>query len=222
MAVATPIYAPFLAAPLNQRQGGAALVEVPLARQLLVEEPHSGCGGVWRYELDVDALSAALRRDSVRVLLWCNPHNPTGRVWTRDEMRTVASLCAQHGVALVSDEVWADVILDEAATPFTGAAAMLADDEVGPALGEAGLVVLTSASKAYNVATLDLAVAVVPNDDWRRRIAAAGACKAEVPPFGFVAAEAIYADEDGEVEAWRRRLVAYLRANRDHVRGCRQ
>lgn len=210
VAVATPIYAPFLAAPANHLSG-AELVEVPLARQ-----PRGS--GLWHYELDEAALTAALQRDSVRVLLWCNPHNPTGRVWTRDEMRTVAAACAAHDVALVSDEVWADLILDEAATPFTGAAAMLAEDEVGLGLAEAGLVVLTSPSKAFNIAALDLAVAMVPDPAWRRRFIRAGADKAEVPPFGFAAAEACYADDSGEVEAWRRRLVAYLKANRDHVR----
>ena len=212
VAVATPIYAPFLTAPINQ---SAATVEVPLRSRVL--EAKQGGGSILHYEIDEDALAAALAREDVRVLLWCNPHNPTGRVWTRDEMRAVAQLCADNDVALLSDEVWADVILDEDATPFTGAAAMLAADEVGWRLAEAGLVVLASPSKAFNVAALDLALAVIPDVAARRRFTKAGADKAEIPPFGFAAAMACYADTTGEVEEWRQRLLAYLKANRDHV-----
>jgi len=212
--VATPIYYPFIAAPGNQ--ANASLVEVPLLRRPLNDgTPNSD--RIWRYEIDEQALESALQREDVRVLLWCNPHNPTGRVWTRDEMRVVARLCAENNVALLSDEVWADLVLDESATPFTGAAAMLAPDEVGEDLAKAGLVVLTSPSKTYNVAALDLAIAVIPDEKARRRFTAAGRDKAEVPPFGYAAALAIFEDSDGEVEMWRRRLVDYLRANRDQV-----
>lgn len=214
VAVATPIYYPFLSAPENHV--GAELFTFPLARRPLNDgTPNSE--NIWRYEIDEEALRATLQRDNVRVLLWCNPHNPTGRVWTREEMRIVAQACVDHDVALLSDEVWADLILDEEATPFTGAAAILGEEEIGERLAETGLVILTSPSKTYNVAALDLAMAVIPNKDFRHRFTKVGADVAEVPPFGYAAALACYDDPSGEVESWRQRLVHYLKANRDQV-----
>ena len=97
--VATPIYPPFLAAPTNC---GRPLIEVPLACTPDLERDASG--RLLRYGLDLPALGAALARPDVECLLWCNPHNPTGRVWTRAELRAVAELCVQHGVLLLSDE----------------------------------------------------------------------------------------------------------------------
>ena len=89
VAVATPIYAPFLKAPSNHPS--ARLIQVPLARCLDGQ-------GIWRYEIDEVALEAALSRPDVRLLMWCNPHNPTGRVWTYDEMLLVARLCNKNGM----------------------------------------------------------------------------------------------------------------------------
>ena len=75
--------------------------------------------------------------------------------------------------------------------------------------------ILTSPSKCFNVATLDVALTVVPDPVLRAEFAAAGKDSAEVTPFGFFATEACYGDP--ESEAWRQRLVAYLRANRDYA-----
>ena len=67
------------------------------------------------------------------------------------------------------------------------------------------------------MASTDVALAVIPDTKLRRAFSRVGADKAEVTPFGYAACEAAYVDADGEVEAWRRRLVAYLAANRDHA-----
>ena len=220
VAVCTPIYAPFLSAPWNCE---AELVKVPLAQ--MGGGGGGGGGGVVHYEMDWEAMEASLSQPSVRVLLWCNPHNPTGRVWSRGELSRLASLCVSHGVTLLSDEVWAEVVYDDDdddepsgsasragdGAGFTGMGALLAEHP------ELSLVVLTSPSKAFNVATTDIALAAIPDARLRRAFSRVGADKAEVTPFGYAACEAAYVDADGEVEAWRRRLVAYLAANRDHA-----
>ena len=157
VAVATPIYSPFLAAPVNNR---AAVVEVPLAS--IIEEPHG-----LRYGLDLEALDDALARPEVTCLLWCNPHNPTGRVWTRDELKQVAECCVRHNVFIQSDEVWGELVLEPEKTPFVGMASLI--DEV-PGLRER-LVVMTSTSKTYNVASTDCAVAAIPDESLRRAFA---------------------------------------------------
>ena len=200
VASCTPIYPPFLYASRNNEM---ARIEVPLARRRE--------GRVERYDVDWEALDETLARDEVKILLWCNPHNPVGRVWTREEMTRVASMCVARDVILCSDEVWRDLILDEAATPFCGAGS-LCDDVEG--LRER-LIVLTSPSKTYNVAGCDVALACVPDKALRLHFARAGSDKAEITPFGYAACLAAYTDPS--CEEWRQRLLTYLRANRDHI-----
>ena len=200
----TPIYPPFLYASRNNE---TPKIEVPLTRA-----PAAADGAnVVRYEVDWDALEAALAKPEVGLLLWCNPHNPVGRVWTRDEMVRVAKTCVKHDVVLVSDEVWRELILDEDKTPFTGAGSLLKEVD---GLRER-LVVMTSPSKTYNVAGCDVAVACIPDKALRLHFARSGSDKAEITPFGYAALLAAYTDPS--CEEWRQRLLAYLRANRDHI-----
>jgi len=170
------------------------------------------------------------------VVLWCNPHNPTGRVWRREELETLADVVARHAdkvTAICSDEVWSGLVFDDQATPFTSLAtvAFAAEDEATKkrnALLRERLIVLTSPSKTYNVAALDFAFAVVPNANLRRRYFRAGRDQAECTPFGLAAAEAILAGggcgevrndvltpANGDCEDWRRAIIDHLRPNRD-------
>ena len=218
----TPVYPPFL----NAARDSSRLLELAL-------RPEDA------FALDEAALDDVLRRaralagpDHPVVLLWCNPHNPSGRVWRRTELEAVARCCAKHDAILCSDEVWSALVLDDAVTPFVSMGELAASDL---ALRER-LVVLTSPSKCYNVAALDVALAIVPNDALRRRYVRAGRDQAEVTPFGLAACEAIWlpssapphdgtatvaarrdflTPERGACEAWRVKLVAYLRSNRD-------
>jgi cystathionine beta-lyase len=179
--------------------------------------------------LDQGALAAALdaavdatKPGAETVLLWCHPHNPTGRVWRPDEMAFVARACAARGVVLVSDEVWAGLIYDPAATPFVSAGSFL---ETVPGLRA---IVLTAPSKTYNVAGLAVALAVIPDDALRRRYFRVGRSQAEVPAVGLAAVGAVLAGDDGspapflappsgDCEPWRRELLAYLAGNRDRA-----
>jgi len=222
--IPTPIYAPFLDAPFNR---GARLVTVNLC-----EERRGEHEAELYYSLDLAALEVAVSDPEVKLLHFCNPHNPVGRCWTRNELEAVARLCVRHDVVLCSDEVWGEVPLDAADHPFLSMLALLtpptsAEEEVPPEVAPldaassvvAGLherlIVLTSPSKCFNVAPLDIAVAVIPSDSLRRRFRNAGKDSAEVGCFAYVAASAAYID--AECEAWRQRLVAYLRANREYA-----
>jgi len=205
-AVCTPIYPPFLYASRNNQ---TPKVEVPL--RATPREGADAPKGSVRYEVDWAALESALERDDVGLLLWCNPHNPVGRVWTKEEMTRVAKLCVEHDVILVSDEVWRELILDEERTPFTGAASLIGEIE---GLRER-VIVMTSPSKTFNVAGCDVAIACVPDKALRLHFARAGSDKAEITPFGLAACKAAYTDDSCEV--WRQRLLAYLKSNRDRV-----
>ena len=225
VAIPTPVYAPFLDAPSNH---GKSLLTVPLEQ--LTSEGQSSEG--LYFTVDWAALEAALASKNTKLLHWCNPHNPTGRVWTRRELVRVARLCVEHDVRLCSDEVWGELPLEPDAHAFCSMLSLLpADDKAGSAAedddlsdpeataGIAGLkerlIILTSPSKCFNVAPLDIALAVIPNEELRGRFVALGADAAEVTCFGYSAACAAYGDP--ESEAWRQRLVTYLAANRDYA-----
>ena len=144
------------------------------------------------FTIDWPSLEASLRVPSTKLLHWCNPHNPTGRCWTKEELERVASLCVEHDVTLCSDEVWGEVPLEPSAFPFTSMLSLLSDgDGRGGIEGLAErLIVLTSPSKCFNVAPLDIALAVVPNASLRRKFRRAGADSAEVGCFAYAAATA--------------------------------
>lgn len=77
-----------------------------------------------RYEIDVDDLAAKASEPTNRLLVLCNPHNPVGRVWSENELATIATICADHDVFVLADEIHADLALPSARfTPFAVAAA---------------------------------------------------------------------------------------------------
>src|ERR1017187_8139425 len=106
----SPVYPPFSSAPRN---GGRVTRSVPLALNR----------GARRWEIDWDALEGAVT-PRTRVLLFCHPHNPVARVWSRDEIARIAGFCARHSLVLVSDEIHCDLLLDPGAVhePLAAAA----------------------------------------------------------------------------------------------------
>ena len=134
----TPAYPPFLSAPRYQ---GREAILVPSER----------IGDKWR--LPLEQMEAAVT-PATRVLLFCHPHNPIGRVWRRDEVEAVVGFCRRHGLVLCSDEIHSELVLDDLphlpAATFDGASEFT--------------VTVTSPSKAYNLAGLGFSYAVIP--DW--------------------------------------------------------
>ncbi|MFJ4923008.1 MalY/PatB family protein [Streptomyces sp. NPDC088725] len=121
--------------------------------------------GQWAY--DTDELEALLARPDTSILLLCSPHNPTGRVWTEDELTRMAELCARHGVAVISDEIHADLTRDPYRhLPWSrfGAVQEQAARERG---GAARWAVVTSASKAFNIPALTGSYGLIGDDESR-------------------------------------------------------
>jgi cysteine-S-conjugate beta-lyase len=132
-----PVYPPFFE---RLRFDGRRIVEVPLRRS-----------GEGRYDLDPEALDGALADDGVHAYLLCNPHNPTGRVWSREQLTTVADICLRHDVVLLVDEIHAPLVLPGAHhVPFGSL-----DHEM-----TTRSVTFTSASKAWNIPGLKCGLAV--------------------------------------------------------------
>lgn len=144
VAILTPVYGPFRKAVEGL---GRTLVTCPLVR-----------GEHGRYTIDFDALDKAL--ENTKVLLFCSPHNPVGRVWTEEELRRVSELCSRHGTLLVSDEIHCDLVQKPAKfTPMLK-------------LGEetaANCITFISVSKTFNCAGLMGATAIIPNREIKAR-----------------------------------------------------
>jgi cystathionine beta-lyase len=184
----TPVYPPFLSAPkLADRE----LVCVPL------------CVAGERWEMDLEALERAIT-PRTRLLLHCSPHNPVGRVWSREEQQALLELAERHDLVVCSDEIHAGLVLDEDKrhVPFAALSAEAARHTV----------TLHAPSKTYNIPGLGCSFAVIPDEGLRRsfRHAMAGIVP-HVNLLGYSATLAAYLDG----ESWRQALLEYLRANRD-------
>lgn len=161
-----------------------------------------------RYEIDFDDLERKLAHERARLMLICNPHNPGGRVWTRDELTHVAELCHKYGVRVVSDEIHCELTLyDNEYVPFGSL-----PDELSH-----GSITCCSPSKAFNTAGLQIANIVCRDAEVRNRIDRAininEVC--DVNPFGVIALQAAYSDEGYE---WLTQLRAYISSNYDLLR----
>lgn len=190
--IQTPVYRPFFnVVQTNHRR----LVECPLVLQ-------NG-----RYEIDFDAFENAIRDNAVKLFILCSPHNPVGRVWTRDELKRIGEICARYGVYVVSDEIHCDFTWPEHPhTPFALAAPEHTDRTI----------VCTAPSKTFNIAGLQTSNIFIPGEDARTKF------KAELEACGFfgpncaglLACKAAYRT-GGE---WLDDLKDYLRGNVDFMR----
>lgn len=186
--IQTPIYPPFLTA-------------VEMAGRRVIDHPLGPASD--GYPLDIDALGTAAR--AAKVLLICNPHNPSGRVFSRAELEALAAVAVEHNLLVISDEIHADLVYPGAAhVPFATLGAAPASRTV----------TLTSATKSFNIAGLRLAIAVFGSASLQERYL-------ELPRFtlgganSMGAAATIAAWERGD--AWLDELVSYLGDNRDLV-----
>ena len=186
---AIPIYPPFLTAPRN---GDRVTVTVPL-------QEHSG-----RWLWDFEALGRAVT-DKTRTLLLCSPHNPTGRVWSADELGAVAEFCTRNDLVLVSDEIHSGLVLDRDKKHIPVAS-----------LGDVArrTVTLLSASKTFNLPGLGCACAVVSDPILRAKLQRTmRGIVHHVGALGYFATLAAYRDG----KPWQLALLDYLRENRDLV-----
>jgi len=185
----TPVYPPFINV---HRDAGAELITVD---HVFLDD---------RWTFDWQAMAAAVT-PRTKVFLLCNPQNPLGRVFSREEIERLAVFCEAHDLVLVSDEIHCDLIFDEGATPHVSAL------QLPPQLRNRAITLLAP-SKTWNIAGLGYAFAVIPDESLRRRFTAArGHTLAEINALAFHAAEAAYRHG----EPWRAQLLSYLSGNRD-------
>jgi cystathionine beta-lyase len=182
VAINTPVYPPFFGVPKEVERH---VEDVPLL---------AGDAG---WTLDLDRLEHAFAR-GVKTYLLCNPHNPVGRAFTRAELEAVADLAQQHGVLVISDEIHAPLMMPGVThTPFT---------QVAEPRG-VECVVLTSASKAWNIAGLKCALLI---SGAPRLTSVPAEVRYRSGILGVAASIAAFREGD----AWRRETVAQLDRNR--------
>ena len=188
--IPTPVYYPFFAVPANaERQS----IEVPMTRS----------GAQW--VMDFDALEAAVERGT-RLVMISNPQNPTGRVYTRDELLELAGFADRHDLVICSDEIHCSLLVEVNARHIPLASL---DSSIA-----ARTVTLFAATKTYNIPGLSCAVAVIPDAGCRARFKAAR--RNLVPgigPLAFAASEAAFNDDSN----WLPGLLDYLRGNHQRL-----
>ena len=162
----------------------------------VLESPLKAVGD--SFEIDWKDFEAKCADEKTALFLLCNPHNPSGRVWTKDELQRMYDICRKHDVKVASDEIHCELIMPGYQfVPF----GTITDD----------CVVMNSPSKNFNTAGLQIANIICSHPSWRRRIDRAininEVC--DVNPFGIVALEAAY----NESEDWIDELCQYLWGN---------
>lgn len=190
----TPVYNCFFTCVRNN---GAEVADLPLK----IDEKDA------KYRIPFDEFEKMCSDEKVVAYVLCNPHNPGGRNWTREELHRVAEICKKHHVVVVSDEIHNEVQLHHGSyTPFAPIAT-----EVG-----CQWVAMTSASKSFNIAGLQMANVIVSDPALRRRIDRAMNIHevVDLNPFGYAAAIAAYSKEGAE---WLDALMDYLEKNEKTV-----
>ena len=158
-----------------------------------------------RWEIDFDDLKTD-RQPSTALFILCNPHNPTGRMLTRQELLKIADISLRNDWIICSDEIHCDLILESGRQhiPIASLDADIADRTI----------TLMAPSKTYNIPGLGCSFAVIPNDRLRRRFnhTMAGIVP-HVNLIGYAAAEAAYTYG----QPWLDNLLGYLQSNRDYL-----
>ena len=186
----SPVYPPFLSAPgLSDR----TLVNVPLRLT------------AGRWTMDMELLERSVTPRS-RLLLFCSPHNPVGRVWSAEELTALAEFACRHDLIIGSDDIHAGLVLD-------GNKRHIPIATLSPDIARR-TITLFAPSKTFNIPGLGCSFAVIGDPFLRHAFKAAmGRIVPHVNLLGFTAAQAAYRHG----EEWRRALISYLRGNRDLV-----
>jgi cystathionine beta-lyase len=193
--------------------GGAVLIQTPVYPPFLSTAQVAGMQeqsaqltlqADGRYEIDFEAFEGAFTPET-RLFTLCNPHNPVGRVYRRDELAKMAEICLRKGVAICSDEIHCDLL-------FSGHR-HIPIASLDPQVAQQTVTVMAP-SKTFNIAGLGCSFAIIQNPELRKKYTQAGQGLVHgVNLLGLTAALAAY--QDGQ--EWLEQLLAYLEGNRDYL-----
>ena len=190
--VQPPVYYPFYRVINNN---GRTLVQSPMIYE-------NG-----RYRMDFEDFERKIVENDVKLYILCSPHNPVCRVWTPDELQTLAAICKKHGVTIISDEIHCDFAFPEHPhTPFVKACPDMMDSTI----------ICTAPSKTFNLAGLQVSNIFVPGEELRAKLKHEMEVISYDSPnmLGCVACQAAY-EQGGD---WLDACKAYMRDNLEYVR----
>jgi cystathionine beta-lyase len=204
-----------MAASLFTEEGDAVIVQPPVFfdffdvleenHRQIVQNPLIFDQG--RYRMDFEDLENTASNPKTKMIYLCNPHNPVGRVWSEQELRTLGDICNRHGVLVVTDEMHGDLVLGgNKYTPF----ALL-----GPEYA-ANCITLISPAKTFNIASCCCAFTLIADDAMRKafQIENSRLSVNKNNPFANVAMEAAYSAG----APWLKAVISYLESNVEIVR----
>lgn len=197
--------------------GDEVIVQPPVYYPFYSAIKHNGCQIVHnplklengRYQMDFEGLerlfegstSFPVRVPRIKALILCSPHNPVGRVWTRDELTRLSEICIKHDCMIISDEIHCDLLAKGVRHTSTASISQEIEQHT---------ITFLSASKTFNLAGLATSFAIIPNDEWRKQYIHLRAGRNSGNIFGLVATEAALRDGEDYLE----QLLEYLNVNR--------
>ncbi len=193
--------------------GDGLLLQTPVYQRILALPRHTqrACHAMQltrqadgRYVIDFEAFEAAIS-EQTRIFVLCNPHNPVGRVFRRQELERMAEICLSHNIIICSDEIHCDLLFHgQEHLPIASL-----DPEIAKAT-----ITFMAPTKTFNLAGLHCGFVVISNDDLRQKFEIARQDLVRDPGIiGFVAALAAYRDG----QPWLDKLLHYLQGNRDFL-----
>ena len=154
-----------------------------------------------RYHIDYEDFEKKITENNIKLFLLCNPHNPVGRVWTKEELTKLGDICVKHGVTVVSDEIHQDFVFKGKHQVFANIKKDFADITV----------TCTAPSKTFNIASLMVSNIIISNPElkkkFRQKVNAAGI--SQIGVMGLIACEAAYKN-GGE---WYEAMLSYVNDN---------
>ena len=190
--IQSPVYYPFSEVILDNN------------RKLVSNELYLGEDN--RYHIDFEDFENKIATENVKLFFLCNPHNPVGRVWSREELERLGDICLKHNVVVVSDEIHQDFVFKGKHHVFADIKKEFADISI----------TCTSPSKTFNLASLMMSNLFIPNRKLRQAFKKQldGAGVSQLGVFGLVGCEAAYSHG----EEWYRAMLEYVKGNIDFTR----
>lgn len=188
--VLSPVYSPFYSVIENQKR---EVIKCPL---IMLNN---------QYKIDFNHLELCLKQ-SPKMLIMCNPHNPVGRCWSKEELKKLGELCLQYQCLVISDEIHSDLIMPEFKhTPIANISKEIAQNTI----------VCMSPTKTFNLSALSISVIIIPNARLRERYMRyrQGIHLSQGNIFGEIAIEACYTYG----EEWLTQLLYYIKGNVDYI-----
>ena len=209
-----------IAARISCQPGEGILIQPPVYFPFMKVQKNTGTvmqvaelkkvthGQTLHHEIDWEVFENAVHSDGAKtsMFLLCNPHNPTGTIYTEDELQRMAEICEKEDILICSDEIHSELLL--------GGTKHIPIAALSPAAGQR-TITLVAASKTFNVAGLFVGFAIIQNESLRRKFQAeAEKLTLHTNALGHIASEVAFS---GSCDPWLDELLAYLTANRDFI-----